>query len=163
MLPTLTDRHAVLQVCRDIMRESEVVYLTSLDEDGAPSTRAVFNLRREGQFPALRHLYAVEGDSLLVYITTNTSSEKVRQMRRDARIALYYCIPHTFHGAMLAGRAVEVTDEAAKDGIWQPGWEIYYPGGMHDPDYTIIRLDVARVRGWLGEGGPFDLRLGARA
>ena len=155
----LTDRAAVVRACLDVMRESEALYLTTLDDDGAPCTRAVFNLRRESQFPGLRDLFRAGDDSLMVYVSTNTSSEKMRQIRRDARVALYYCIPRTFHGVMLSGRVEEIVDHTVKDRIWQPGWEIYFPTGRRDPDYTILRLRPGRVRGWLGERA-FDLRLG---
>jgi general stress protein 26 len=154
----MTERSAIMDVCRNLMRESEVVVLTSLDDEGAPCARAVFNLRRETQFPGLRGVFSGEGDGLLVYVSTNTSSEKVRQVRRDPRVALYYCVPGTIHGVMLSGPAVVVADAAVKDRIWQPGWEMYYPEGRHDPDYAIVQLRVTRARGWFG-GGPFDLRL----
>jgi general stress protein 26 len=75
---------------------------------------------------------------------------------------MYYCVPGTFHGVMLSGEVAEVGDEAVKDRFWQPGWEIYYPQGMRDPDYTILEMRPARARGWLG-GKAFDIRLGSRA
>ena len=158
MPPTLTDRAAVTQACLEVMRESEAVYLTTLDDDGTPCTRAVFNLRRELQFPSLREVFRAGDDRLMVYVSTNTSSEKVRQIRRDPRVVLYYCIPRTFHGVMISGRVREVADQAVKDRIWQPGWEIYFPTGRCDPDYTVLQLNPARARGWLGEKA-FDLRL----
>ena len=158
MPPTLADRQAINQACRDVMRESEALFLTTLDEEGAPSTRAVFNLRREEQFPSLRGLFRAGDADLLVYVSTNTSSLKVQHIRRDPRVALYYCIPRTFHGVMLSGRVAEIDDQNVKDAIWQPGWEIYFPTGRRDPDYTILRLLPTRVRGWLGNQS-FDTRL----
>lgn len=162
MSEAASDRAAVIQACQQVMRESEAAYFTTLDDDGAPCTRAVFNLRREGQFPAYREIYAAADDPLLVHVSTNTSSEKVRQLRREPRVSMYYCVPGTFHGVMLSGEVAEVGDEAVKDRFWQPGWEIYYPQGMRDPDYTILEMRPARARGWLG-GKAFDIRLGSRA
>lgn len=156
------ERQAIVTACSDVMRQSEAAFFTTLDEDGAPCTRAVFNLRREAQFPALRPIFQETSDPLVVYVTTNTSSEKVRQLRREPRVSLYYCVPATFHGVMLSGRMTEVADVDLKDRFWQPGWEIYYPAGRHDPDYTILELHPARARGWL-KSSPIDIALAERA
>lgn len=151
MWPVLTDRSAIIQACLDVMRKTEAVLVTSLDESGAPCPRAMFNLRRESQFPGLRDVFA-DGDArLLVYLSTNTSSEKVRQLMRDSRLALYYCLPSQTCGVMLSGRAAFVSEPEIKRAIWQPGWEIYFPMGTEDPDYTILRLLPSRVKGWLGD------------
>jgi general stress protein 26 len=154
----LTDPDAIKQACLEVMLESEAVSVTTLDEEGAPCTRAMFNLRRKIQFPDLGGLLQAGNDRLLVYLSTNTSSEKIRHIRRDPRVALYYCIPHTFHGAMLSGRVTEVHAQEVKDAIWQEGWEIYFPTGRRDPDYTILELCPSRIRGWLGDRA-FDCRL----
>ncbi len=151
--------HAVVQSCLDVMRQSEAMYLTSLDDEGAPCTRAVFNLRRESQFPGLRGLFSSPENPLRVYVATNTSSEKVRQLGNDPRVSFYYCLPATFHGVMLSGRVTEITDQGVKDRIWQDGWEIYYPSGRGDPDYMLLELRPTRARGWLC-GKAFDVSLG---
>jgi general stress protein 26 len=156
----LTDLPAIVQACRDVMHVAEAVIATTLDEEGAPCTRAMFNLRRAGQFPGLTHLFATHDQDLLVYLSTNTSSEKVRHIQRDDRVSLYYCVPHTFHGVMLAGRVTMHTDAHLKADLWQPGWEIYFPAGVADPDYTVLSLRPHRVRGWLGHQS-FDACLDA--
>jgi len=93
-------------------------------------------------------------------LSTNTSSEKVRHLRHDPRVALYYCLPEQTHGVMLGGQASFVVEPDLKRAIWQPGWEIYFPTGTEDPDYTILQLLPSRIRGWLGDRS-FDARLEA--
>jgi general stress protein 26 len=152
---TLTQQDEIRRACLDVMAVSQAVYVSTLDEDGAPFTRAMFNLRRRSQFPRLVSLFESHDRSLLVYLATNTSSEKVRHLRRDPRIALYYCIPETFHGVMLGGSAVFETALEVRRSIWQKGWELYYPNGVDDPDFTVLSLVPNRVRGWLA-GRSFD-------
>jgi general stress protein 26 len=41
---------------------------------------------------------------------------------------------------MLSGEMAVVTDRSEKEQVWQKGWEMYYPGGVHDPDHTVLRL-----------------------
>ncbi len=145
----------IRRACLDVMSVSHAVYLSTLDETGAPCTRAMFNLRRKAQFPRLAPLFESHARSLLVYLATNTSSEKVRQLRRDPRVALYYCIPETFHGVMLGGSVVFEQRPEVRRSIWQKGWELYYPDGVEDPDFTVLSLVPDRVRGWLA-GRFFD-------
>ncbi len=148
----------IRRACLDVMAVSHAVYVSTLDETGAPYTRAMFNLRRKAQFPKLAPLFESHGRSLLVYLATNTGSEKVRQLRRDPRVALYYCIPETFHGVMLGGSAVFEPGVEVRRSIWQKGWELYYPAGVEDPDFTVLSLVPQRVRGWLA-GRFFDTML----
>jgi len=154
---TETDLTAIRQACVRVMRVSEAVYVTTLDAEGSPVTRAMFNLRREEQFPSVAPVFEAHDEDLLVLLSTNTSSEKVRHLARDSRVSLYYCIPRTFHGVMLGGRVMPVPDLALKRALWQPGWEIYFPTGVEDPDFTLLSLRPTRLRGWLADRS-FDVR-----
>jgi phosphatidylethanolamine-binding protein (PEBP) family uncharacterized protein len=58
------------------MRIAEAAYVTTIDPDGFPQTRAMFNLRRKEQFPGLASLFKDHQYDFLVYFTTNTSSLK---------------------------------------------------------------------------------------
>lgn len=151
----LADVERIRAECRRVMGVAAAVTVSTLDPDGAPSTRAMFNLRRQAAFPSLAPLFAEHEQSLLVYLATNTSSEKVRHLRRDPRVSLYFCLPESFHGVMLSGEAVFEPGLAIRRALWQPGWEIYFPAGVEDPDFTVLSLLPRRVRGWLADVG-FD-------
>jgi general stress protein 26 len=154
----LTDLTSIRRACVEVMQVSEAVYVTTLDEEGGPVTRAMFNLRRKEQFPSVVHVFDGHDEDLLVLLSTNTSSAKVRHVTRDPRVSLYYCIPHTFHGVMLGGRVSFESDLALKHAVWQEGWETYFPTGVEDPDFTLLSLRPTRARGWLRERA-FDARL----
>jgi general stress protein 26 len=156
--PQMQDVGQARQASLRIMQASEAVFVTMLDETGAPSTRAMFNLRRQAQFPGLAELFSEHNDDLLVHLATNTSSEKCRHLRRDPRVALYYCVPGDGDGVMLAGRVGMAADDGLKRVLWQPGWEIYFPQGVDDPDYTVLTLRPEHIRGWVGRAA-FDFHL----
>jgi general stress protein 26 len=156
----ITRQAEIRRACLDVMAVSPAVVVTTIDDDGSPSTRAMFNLRRRSQFPKLVPLFEPHAASLLVYLATNTSSDKVRQLRRDPRVSLYYCIPETFHGVMLGGSVVFEEGREVRRSIWQKGWELYYPAGVDDPDFTVLSLVPRRLRGWLA-GRAFDTRVPA--
>jgi general stress protein 26 len=65
-------------------------------------------------------------------------------------------LPGEFKGLMLSGRVLP--DDAAREQLWVEGWERYYSRGRHDPDYTVLRLDPVRARGWYA-GEAFDFAL----
>lgn len=139
------------QFALGLMEVSEAAFLSTVDGDGSPHTRAMLNLRNKKQYPGLAALFAAHADDLLVYFTTNTSSTKVNQIRANPAIAAYYCEPGKFHGLMLGGKAEIVSDPQVKESIWQDGWEVFYPSGPNDPDHTLVSLSPVVAKGWHGE------------
>ena len=124
----------------ELLETAEAAIVTTIDPEGFPQTRAMFNLRRREQFPGLAGLFKKHQDDFLVYFTTNTSSPKTAQIKVNPRVSVYYHKPSEFRGLMLSGEMEIVTDRKEKESVWQPGWEMYYPGGVHDPDHTVLRL-----------------------
>ncbi len=134
------DRNDAKRLSLDLMETAEAAYVTTIDPDGFPQTRAMFNLRRKEQFPGLAALFKNHQNDFLVYFTTNTSSPKITHIHRNPKVAVYYSKPNEFRGLMLSGAMEIVTGRAEKEIVWQKGWEMYYPGGVHDPDHTVLRL-----------------------
>lgn len=83
--------------------------------------------------------------AFLAYFATSASSSKVDHIKRHPKVSVYYCIPAESRGLMLSGEMEIVTDGAVKEALWQEGWDRYYPEGVHDPDYTVLRLLPARA------------------
>lgn len=123
-----------------LMEVAEVAIVTTMDGDGYPQTRAMFNLRNIATFPSLSPLFANHRDDFTAYFTTNSSSSKVAQIRINPAVSVYYCCPAQWRGLMLGGRMAIVTDSGVKNALWQQGWEMYYPGGADDPDHTVLCL-----------------------
>jgi len=127
------------QLSLELMEIAETAYLT-IDHNDFPQTRAMLNLRRKGQFPGLTTLFDKHQEDFLPYFTTNTSSPKIDQIKKNPKVSVYYCKPDEWRGLMLGGEIKIITDKDVKEAIWQEGWEMYYPNGIHDPDYTILCL-----------------------
>ena len=142
----------------ELMEIAEAAYVTTIDSDGFPQTRAMMNLRNKKQFGALAKVFEEHREDFLVYFTTSVSSAKVQQITANPVVSVYYCNPSKFHGLMLGGEIQVVTDSELKKQIWQEGWEMYYAGGVDDPEYTILRLLPTFAKGWSGEG-PFGFEL----
>lgn len=129
----------------ELMRLSPAAILTTLEEDGSPWTRAMLNLRNARQYPKLTPFFD-RAPPLTLYFTTNTSSPKMQQLRRDPRVSVYFTLPEKWWGLTLTGRIEEVESSDLRRQLWQDGWEMYYPEGTQDPDYSVLRLEPERGR-----------------
>jgi len=140
------DSNEALRLSLDLMEAAEAAYVTTIDLDGFPQTRAMFNLRKKEQFPGLAAQFKDHQKDFLVYFTTNTSSPKIDHITRNPKVSIYYCKPGEFRGLMLSGEMSVVIDRSEKERVWQKGWEMYYPGGVHDPDHTVLQLMPMTVK-----------------
>ena len=121
------------------------VVLSTLDGQGRPDSRAMLNLRNETLYPQMADLYRAEKDPWAVYLTTNASSEKMRQINRDSRASLYFFDGETYRGCSLSGRIGPVDDPQIRRRAWGAGWEEYYPQGADSPDYVLLRFVPSRI------------------
>ena len=146
------------EICKTLPEITWPAYLTTIDAEGYPQTRAMFNLRNEERFPALVPVFKEIGNDLTIIFSTNTSSTKIVDIRQNPLTSVYYCLPDNWRGAMFAGTMEIVEDEDLKKKLWQDGWERYYPKGYNDPDHTVLRLEPDVAKGWTGSQ-TFKLRL----
>ena len=129
-----------------LMEESKAAYLTTINPDGFPLTRAMFNLRNKEQFPEFSEFFEKQQNQFSIYITTNTSSNKVAHLRKNPEMCVYFCDAEDFKGFMV-GSSVEIVDDVdIKKAIWLDWWTKYYPEGIDDPDYTLLRMEPKNAR-----------------
>ena len=103
------------------------------DENGFPQTRAMLQPReREG--------------IKVFYLSTNISSLKVASLRKNPKACLYFVDLRFYRGICLTG-TVEVLETAeAKERIWRFGDKMYYPLGVTDPDYCVLKFTAEKGR-----------------
>lgn len=108
-------------------------FIGSLDADGFPNIKAMLAPRqREG----LR----------VFYFTTKTSSLRVRQYRHNPQACVYFCDRRFFRGVMFRGGMEVLEDLESKSAIWREGDTLYYPLGLLDPDYCVLRFTAESGR-----------------
>ncbi len=110
-----------------------VAYISSVDEEGFPCTKAMLAPRKR------------EGIKTF-YFTTNTFSLRVAHYRANPKASIYFCDEKGFKGMMLRGTMEVLTDAASKQMIWQEGDEQYYPGGVTDPNYCVLKFTATDGR-----------------
>ncbi|MFX0055129.1 MAG: pyridoxamine 5'-phosphate oxidase family protein [Promethearchaeota archaeon] len=147
------------QLCKRLLNEAWPAYLTTIDRNGFPQTRAMFNLRNREKFPKLESLFSNHDDEFYVIFSTNTSSTKIEDIKANPNAAVYYCLPDESRGAMMGGTLEIVENLDTKQAIWHDGWERYYPAGYDDPDHTVLRFHGRMAKGW-NQSRTFQIEIG---
>jgi general stress protein 26 len=81
-----------------------------------------------------------------IWFSTNTSSMRVAQYRENPKASVYFCDRRFFRGAMLIGTMEVLEDAAIKEEIWERGDTMYYPKGVTDPDYCVLKFTAQSGR-----------------
>lgn len=116
-----------------LIDKQSAVFISSVGRDGFPNTKAMLPPRKR------------EGIKVF-YFTTNTSSMRVAQYRANPKACLYFCDKAFFRGVMLKGTMEVLEDAASKEMIWRDGDTMYYPKGVTDPDYCVLRFTAVTGR-----------------
>ena len=115
------------QTIGNLIDKQGVTFVGSVDGDGFPNMKAMLPPRkREG----IREFW----------FTTNTSSMRVAQYRKKPNACIYFFDKRFFRGVQLLGTMEVLEDAATKEMIWRDGDTLYYPGGVTDPDYCVLKF-----------------------
>jgi general stress protein 26 len=117
----------------NLIDKQGVSYISSIDYEGFPNMKAMLLPRKR------------EGIKTF-YFTTNTSSMRVGQYRVNPNASIYFCDKRFFRGVMLVGTMEVLEDSESKEMIWQNGDSMYYPKGVTDPDYCVLRFTARKGR-----------------
>ena len=112
----------------ELIERSTIAMVGTLDEDGAPRIVAMIKAEHDGM--------------RTIWFSTNTSSEHVRQLERDPRACVYFAqwAEEPWRGLTLGGRMEILRDRATRERLWQDSSVRFYPQGVDDPDYTVLRF-----------------------
>jgi general stress protein 26 len=117
------------EAARRIMTAARYCALVTMGEDGRPRARTM------DPFPP--------DDGFVVWMATNPRTRKVREIRRDRRVTLYYYDAEARGYVTLFGTARLVDDPEEKARRWKPGWEAFYPD--RDRSYLLIEVTPERL------------------
>ena len=104
-----------------------IAYISSVDKEGFPWTKAMLAPRKRESIKTF-------------YFTTNTFSLRVAHYKANPKASIYFCDEKGFMGMMLRGTMEVLTDAASKEMIWREGDTQYYPAGVTDPNYCVLKF-----------------------
>lgn len=115
--------------------KQKVSFICSVDNENYPNVRAMLKPRK--------HIGLKE-----FYFSTNTSSDKVQQYRKNPKASIYFyhkgMVKYT--GVMLKGKMEISTDQETKNLLWKPGDTMFYKKGVTDPDYCVLKFTATSGR-----------------
>jgi general stress protein 26 len=129
------ERARLIAAAREIMDAQTYCALITIDETGRPQVRTM------NPFPP--------EDDMAVWFATNTRSRKVREMRRDPRVTLYYSDHKNAIGYVaITGHAVLIDDMQEILKRKRAYWDQAFPGLKNLVLIKVVpeRLDVLNYK-----------------
>jgi general stress protein 26 len=123
---TYMDKEEGTKKSLNLLERSEIAMVGSIDESGYPNIKAMFKIESEGL--------------KTIWFSTNTSSRRVSQFKKNPKASVYFYDAGRFTGLLLVGNVEVLLDLESKERLWRDGWEVYYPLGIIDPDYCVLRF-----------------------
>jgi general stress protein 26 len=148
----------IRQKCLDLMETADAAYLSTIDSNGFPQIRVMGNLRNREQCRIAEELFAGHKEDFLIYMLTGHSSDKMRHIRANSKVGVYFCNSAEFHTLLLVGNVEEIDDLDLKKRIWQDEWKMHWPGGPEDTEFIILKLLPDSAKGWYKEA-PFEFKI----
>jgi general stress protein 26 len=123
------------KILKELVDKIPIMMLSTVNTEGFPEVRAMLNLDCNRENPQKN-----------IYIGTHASSRKIQHIKKNNKAGAYFCdTGEKWRGALLMGRIEIVPDFEIKKKIWKPEWTRYYPKGITDPEFTVLRLSPERV------------------
>jgi general stress protein 26 len=71
---------------------------------------------------------------------------RVKQYSKNPKACIYFYDGRFFKGIMLKGKMEILQDAKSKNMIWKEGDEMYYPKGVSDLDYCVLKFTAQEGR-----------------
>lgn len=124
-----------LEAIAKFIDKQKISFICSVDNEGYPNIKAMLKPRKRS---GLREFY----------FSTNTSSMRVAQYRKNPKASIYFCHKGLikYVGVMLIGKMEVLTDQETKNEIWRRGDTMFYKKGITDPDYCVLKFTAKSGR-----------------
>lgn len=109
---------------REIIASTSTCALITLDENNIPMVRTMDPFQPESDFT--------------IWFGTNSKSRKVKQLKNNATVTLYYPDKGNTGYVVLHGEAQLIDDPKEKEKHWKPEWEAFYPNNKEN--YFLIKV-----------------------
>lgn len=127
--PEQSERSKLIAGARELMTTVRYCALITIGNDGRAHARTM------DPFPAEQNL--------VVWLGTNPQSRKIKEIRRNPRVALYYFDPVSQGYVTISGSARIVSDAKEKARHWKDEWNAFYPD--RGKGYVLIQVTPERL------------------
>lgn len=116
-----------------LIDKQKICYLGTIGEDEYPHVKAMLAPRKHNGVKEF-------------FLSTNTSSNKVKALRKNPKACLYFCDRRFYRGLELNGTIEILEDQDSKTMLWEKGDTMYYKEGVTDPDYCVLKFTTTSAR-----------------
>ncbi|HKP35679.1 MAG TPA: pyridoxamine 5'-phosphate oxidase family protein [Pyrinomonadaceae bacterium] len=120
---------ALVSAAREIMTAARYCALITTDSAGRTHARAM-------------DAFSPEAD-MKVWFGTNPRSRKVKEIRRNPKVTLYYFVPEDQAYVSITGTARLVNDPKEKANRFKDDWKAFYPDRVRD--YLLIEVTPEKL------------------
>lgn len=117
----------------DMLQQCPTVVLASVDPKGYPRPVPMSRIASEGLSP--------------VWMATGKDSLKTKDFAANPKAGL--CFGTGGESVALTGTVTVVTDEAAKQAMWQEWFIEHFTEGPADPNYVLLRFEGRGATFWI--------------
>jgi len=118
------ERDTLIAAAKELMETSRYCALITLDNSGHPQARTMDPFS--------------PGEDMVVWLGTNVNSRKVREIRNDSRVTLYYEDPDGGGYVVIKGNGYLMDDPEILRKYWKVEWDEFYPD--KSATYTLIKV-----------------------
>jgi len=118
------DRDTLISAAKEIMEAARYCALVTLDLSGYPQVRTMDPF--------------LPGEDMVVWLGTNVNSRKVREIRNDSRVSLYYEAPNGRGYVVIQGNASIINDPEKTERYWKEEWNEFYPD--RNSNFALIKV-----------------------
>ena len=121
------------QTIGNLLEKQKIAFIASVDGEGFPTMKAMLSPRKRN---GIREFW----------FSSNTSFMRVAQYRENSKASVYFYDKRFFRGVMLKGTMEVLEDSTIKEELWETGDQMYYPKGVNDPDYCVLKFTARSGR-----------------
>jgi general stress protein 26 len=112
----------------------------------------------DGDQPRVRPVSPIVEDDMSIWVTTYSTSRKVKQIRENPKICLVFVEqPDGDKAAIVIGEAQITPDIAEKERVWKLAtfdpWE-HYPNGPDSDEFCLLKIVINKIEwrdSWTGK------------
>lgn len=120
----------------ELVKKSEIMFVSSVNEKGYPRTCCVRKLRDEG----FRDIF---------FVTSKRSEKQGKAKHFETNTKSSICFQHEGDSLTLVGDVEIITDPAAMQQLWSEHERAFFPKGIDDPKIRFIHFHTIEATFWI--------------
>ena len=122
-------QNSIELAAREIIKDAGNCALITIDQDGKPRARTMDPFSPD--------------DDFTVWFGTNIKSRKVKQIRNDPRVSVYYFHKPSASYVTISGTASVIEGAKEKERYWKNEWAAFYPD--YPDGYALIKVTPDQI------------------